>query len=282
MSCQECRVCPKKEGWTPPPTPGLPPYFNGGEQDPAQASADLRLAVIQWVEQGLPYTGKGEAPRDAIAGAVGLGKSTVTLEVLAQMAQGVTVHYYSPTLELGEEIVAKARARGLDAVLIRGREANKKDPVRWPAQCLKDDVAATLGRLGRNVWESLCRKEDDFGNVTKCEFFDGCPYVGQFKDLEGKLIVLAHEYLTLPKALIAKPNLVVVDERSHATLLRPVSLPLERVKAARDGGPFGGHYRQLTHASRLAIQAVEDGKTMAEIGLSPERLREMAQDEERI
>ena len=118
----------KEEGWTPPPTPGLPPYFNGGGQDPAQASADLRLAVANWVEQGLAYTGKGEAPRDAIAGAVGLGKSTVTLEVLAQMAQGMTVHYCSPTLELGEEIVAKAKALGLAAVLIRGREANKKDP----------------------------------------------------------------------------------------------------------------------------------------------------------
>ena len=71
------------------------------------------------------------------------------------MAQGRTVHYYAPTLELGAEVVAKARALGLDAVLIRGREENKKDPVRWPALCQKDDVAATLGRLGRNVWESL-------------------------------------------------------------------------------------------------------------------------------
>ena len=100
----------KEEGWTPPPPPGLPAYFDGGEQDPAQASADLRLAVIQWVEQGLAYSGKGEAPRDAIAGAVGLGKSTVTLEVLAQMAQGKTVHYYAPTLELGAEVVTKAKA----------------------------------------------------------------------------------------------------------------------------------------------------------------------------
>ena len=176
----------KEEGWTPPPSPGLPAYFDGGEQDPAQASADLRLAIMTWVEQGLAYIGKGEAPRDAIAGGVGLGKSTVTLEVLAQMAQGVTVHYYAPTLELGDEIVTKAKALGLDAVMIRGREENKKDPVRWPALCLKEDVAATLGRVGRNVWESLCRKEDDFGNVTKCEYFDGCPYVRQFDAPRGQ------------------------------------------------------------------------------------------------
>ena len=240
----------KEEGWTPPPLPGLPAYFDGGELDAAQASADLRLAVIQWVEQGLAYNGKGEAPRDAIAGAVGLGKSTVTLEVLAQMAQGVTVHYYSPTLELGTEIVAKAKTMGLDAVMIRGREANKKNPELWPALCAKEDVAATLGRVGRNVWESLCRKQDDFGNVTTCEYFHGCPYVRQFDALEGKLVVLAHEYLTLPKALIAKPSLVVVDERFHTTLLRPVSLPLERVTTQRVPPIDGGHFRQLTHDAR--------------------------------
>ena len=272
----------KEEGWTPPPLPGLPAYFDGGEQDPAQASADLRLAIMTWVEQGLAYIGKGEAPRDAIAGGVGLGKSTVTLEVLAQMAQGVTVHYYAPTLELGDEIVTKAKALGLDAVMIRGREANKKNPELWPALCAKEDVAATLGRVGRNVWESLCRKQDDFGNVTTCEYFHGCPYVRQFDALEGKLVVLAHEYLTLPKALIAKPSLVVVDERFHTTLLRPVSLPLERVTTQRVPPIDGGHFRQLTHDAKLAIQAVADGKTMAQIGLSPERLRQMAQDEERL
>src|SRR4051794_40101469 len=30
------------------------------------------------------------------------------------------------------------------------------------------------------------------------------------------------------------------------------------------------------------MQAIEEGKTMVEIGLSPERLRQMAQDEERL
>ena len=34
----------------------------------------------------------------------------MTLEVLAQMAQGVTTHYYAPTLELGAEMVTKAKA----------------------------------------------------------------------------------------------------------------------------------------------------------------------------
>ena len=135
--------------------------------------------------------------------------------------------------------------------------------------------------LGRNVWESLCRKEDDFGNVTTCEYFHGCPYVSQFDGLEGKLIVLAHEYLTLPKTLIAKPALVVVDERFHTTLIRTASLPLERVTAQRVPPKDGGHFRQLS--ARCAARHAGDrgrqdhGRDRAE----PERLRQMAQDEER-
>lgn len=272
------------EGFRPPPLPGLPAYFDGGEQDPGSASAALRLAVIQWVEQGLAYSGKGEAPRDAIAGGVGLGKSTVTLQVLADMAQDKTVHYYAPTLELAAEVVGKAKSIGLPAVMIRGREANRKDPDRWPALCRKDDVAATLGRVGRNVWESLCRKVDEFSNVTQCEFFDGCPYVRQFDGLEGKLVVLAHEWLTLPKLLIAKPSLAVLDERFHTSLLRTASLPLERVGAQRPSTPGVDDIivADLTHDARVALGALEAGKTMAEAGLDPDRLRLMARYEERL
>ena len=275
----------KEEGWTPPPSPGLPAYYDAGEDDPATASAALRLAVVQWVEQGLAYTAKGEAPRDAIAGAVGLGKTTITLEALAQMAQARTVHYYAPTLELGEEVVTKARRLGLDARLIRGREANKKDPVRWPSLCEKEDVAATLGRMGRNVWESLCRKEDEAGNVAKCPYFHGCAYVSQFDHLEGRLVVMAHEYLTLPKSLMADPHLVVVDERFHGTLIRAQSLPLERVTADRPyrfGKVPAEAVDALAADAGTAIRALKAAKTMAEVGLTPERLCKMAQHEEML
>ena len=70
-------------------------------------------------------------------------------------------------------------------------------------------------------------RKTTLGNVTTCEYFHGCPYVSQFDDLEGKLVVLAHEYLTLPKALIAKP---VTGRGRRAVPLHPDphdSLPLE-------------------------------------------------------
>ena len=121
----------------------------------------------------------------------------------------------------------------------------------------------------------MCRKEDDFGNVTTCPYFHGCCYVRQFDDLEGKLVVMAHEYLTLPKKLIAKPSLVVVDERFFSTLIRATSLPLERVTSQRPATPGidDAIVADLTHDAGVAIRAVEAGKTMAEAGLTPDRLQ---------
>ena len=226
----------KEEGWTPTPLPGLPAYFDGGEQDPAQASADLRLAIMTWVEQGLAYIGKGEAPRDAIAGGVGLGKSTVTLEVLAQMAQGVTVHYYAPTLELGDEIVTKAKALGLDAVMIRGREANKKNPELWPALCTKEDVAATLGRVGRNVWESLCRKQDN-----------RAPCLGGTLDLRLD-DVLPDGVLRIRKTKFGKSRLVPLHPTVAAALNR--YLDLRRGSAVTDDHLFlSARHRRMPYST---------------------------------
>jgi hypothetical protein len=261
---------------------GLDAYFQGGDTDPAEASATLTLAVSEWVEQGLSYAGKGAAPRHAIAGAAGLGKTTVTLKVLADMAQGRTIHYYSPRLDLGDEVVAIARSEGLDAVLIRGREGSDKQPERFPPLCLRLDVVKALARAGQPVWQSACRNVDEDGTVNQCGDFGRCGYPRQFDGLEGKLIVLAHEWLTLPKTLLPKADLVIIDERFHTTVVAHTDLPLSRVASPRPIPLGGGHFRQLSADAARAIAAVEAGKTMAEIGLSPERLKEMAKDEVRL
>ena len=144
----------KEEGWTPPPPPGLPPYFPGGAAEPDEAHSDLERAVARWAQEALAYDHRagGVPPRDAIAGAVGLGKTTVTLTILAALAQGKTVHFYAPTLELAAKVVENARALGAPAVLVRGRGESKKDPERWPALCAKNEVAEILGR----PWARAC------------------------------------------------------------------------------------------------------------------------------
>jgi hypothetical protein len=45
------------EGFKLPPPPGLPAYYDGGEQDPDEARSDLEQAVVQWVKEGLAYNG---------------------------------------------------------------------------------------------------------------------------------------------------------------------------------------------------------------------------------
>ena len=79
----------KEEGWTPPPVAGAAGLLRmAASRIPSRRAPTCALPSSSWVEQGLAYDGKGEAPRDAIAGAVGLGKTTVTLEVLAQHGPG--------------------------------------------------------------------------------------------------------------------------------------------------------------------------------------------------
>ena len=157
----------KEEGWTPPPSPGLPPYFNGEEQDRATAVAELRSAIIQWIEQSLAYRRKRKsgAPRHAVVGGIGSGKTVVTLEMLAAMAQGRTTFYFAPTLELAAEVVAKALALGLPAVLVRGREANEKDPTRFPATCRSPTKRPYRPQIG-NVYASLCKNEKSTAPIT--------------------------------------------------------------------------------------------------------------------
>ena len=232
----------------------------------------------RWVKDALDYDGKGDPPREAIAATAGLGKTDVTLRALADLAKDKTVHFYAPTLKLGAEVVANAQAIGLDAVLI-GAVENQGDPDRWPALCQKVDVAAILARTGRNVWSSLCRKMDESGNDTRCEFFDGCPYVAQFKGLEGKLIVLAHEWLSLPKSLLPNSVAVIIDERFHTSLTRTADLPFSRITAQRLSTPgiADAKVADLTHDAKVAMNALEAGQTMAGAGLTPDRLRQMAQ-----
>ena len=80
------------------------------------------------------------------------------------------------------------------------------------------------------------------------------------------MIVLAHEYLTLPKKLIAAPSLAVVDERFHTALIRTPSLSLGRVTAERPAPDRAEGWlvaELLKHDAGMAIRAVQAGRTMA-------------------
>ena len=145
--------------------------------------------------------------------------------------------------------------------------------------CAKADVAKILGRHGLPVWEHLCqRKDKDAEAEERCEHYDTCPYVAQFVDTQGRLIVLAHEYLTLPKQRLASPDLVVIDERFYPALIRHSSLPVERLAAPKSAPWFIKDEKVADHLDRAAAvrQALLDGKHVRESGVSCEELKAMA------
>ena len=122
------------------------------------------------------------------------------------------------------------------------------------------------------------RQHEDGTDEERCEFFDGCPYVRQFAGTEGRLVVLAHNYLALPKRRLPDPDLVVVDERFHPGLIRTASLPLGRVTSPR---AVTGPVRAEAIAEHLVdvaalMAAVEAGRPVASAGVTAERLADMA------
>lgn len=257
------------------PLPPGPVVHQPEELAPAEASARIDRAVRAWLRRIIEMNDPHHA---AIVADPGLGKTSITLQALADLAAGRTMHFYVPTLQLGGEVVRNARRIGLDAILIRGRgQAIEKG--RPDRLCAKDDVAAAVARAGWDVWNTLCCRRQDDGIEERCEFFGVCPYVRQFAATEGKVVVLAHDYLSLPKRRLAKPDLIVIDERFHPSLLRTASLPLGRVTAPRaetrrvTAEAIAEHLQDAT----ALLAAVEAGKPVSAAGVSAERLAGMAQ-----
>lgn len=98
--------------------------------------------------------------------------------------------------------------------------------------CLKSDVAEIVAKAGIDVWDALCESRelsDGFGGKMRCEHFDYCSYVHQFKYLDGHLIIFVHNWLTLPRAKIATPALVVIDERFFTISIRGGEVQWSRI-----------------------------------------------------
>jgi hypothetical protein len=190
------------------------------------ASAKLQLVIDEAINGAFAYAGdlNGPAPHVGIRAPAGLGKTSKTLKILAAVAAGRTVYYYVPTHKLAEEGVAQASALGIPAMHLKGRGA-PGDPA---ALCQKADIAAEVQRAGLPVWESLCKSRGLYGG--QCEHFTTCEYAEQFDGrAEGKVIFLAHEYLTLGVGKLPKADLVIIDESFYRVALRHRTLPLDRI-----------------------------------------------------
>lgn len=179
-------------------------------------------------------------PRIAIAGEAGLGKTEAVLTACAQPAwRERRVLYLVPSVDLGEELAVRARAKGIEARVIRGRSQDDPDAPGL-TMCRKSDIAEGVAALGFNVADTLCRGKNAAGETVECPFRAVCPYVQQqaaAKKAPG-LYIAAHAYLSLGLDALKEESLdlLVIDESFWATLTRESRVNIDRFLTSRTPG----------------------------------------------
>ena len=154
----------------------------------------------------------GGVPSVVVRASPGAGKSTLQREFMATREAdglGARVAFHVPTLALAEDATREATGMGMAAHAIRGRSASKPDGSG--PMCAKAALVEQANRIGISAREHFCESVSDDGTVRRCPHFDGCPYLGQFKQ-EGSCHFLATAYFNLPKQPGMDPELRVVDE----------------------------------------------------------------------
>jgi hypothetical protein len=221
------------------PVPG--PYFPADELPADQATAELQTALRWALGEALASIGTKDRAELGLRAAAGLGKSTLTLsilgnpeaalEVVAKASEEIrekfkrkrlVVYYFAPKHRLNDELAETARKFGLRAGVLRGREAEHNGST----MCDKADVVSDATRLRVPIMESFCWAEK---GEKRCEFFESCRYMAQFRNSPYDIIFMPHEYLYLADSLpriagegigLSKPDLVIVDEafelRAHS------------------------------------------------------------------
>jgi len=120
---------------------------------------------------------------------------------------------------LAEKAASDARAIGLKAIAIRGRDqpvpgwTPSHDNDKAPRMCGDPDAAKDCMDAAIGVETSACIHVEN-GVELKCSLFDGCPYQAQKSEAErANVIYMAHQYLFHPKPdFIGAVSLVVIDE----------------------------------------------------------------------
>ena len=117
-----------------------------------------------------------DPPQLGIRAAAGLGKTRAMIASLRRHPGRLT-EIYVPTMALAQEVAVEIKAAGLDAQIIRGREAK----VNGEPLCRKHEEAAILARASLPISSLLCRHAFDGSPEQFCEYFRGCAYVAQFR-----------------------------------------------------------------------------------------------------
>jgi hypothetical protein len=237
-----------------------------------QEIKDFFEEAIIWVDGGRNDTAATPRPVRVIKGSAGLGKSRALLDrakALLDAEPDRRVMTCTPTLNLADELCEDAIARGIqNARVLRGRQQPLPGgtDAEGPWMCAKQALAKQVALRQMSVSQTLCFTPAQDGKPEEeCEHRATCPYLAQFQNLGGGLLITAHQWLSLPSAVDALKqesiDILFVDESFWQTLSRISHVNIGQFLAHRTpGANFLGYKRgedKQTHDAREQ-KAVDD------------------------
>lgn len=217
------------------------PFSINKKLDRHTASRRLHEAVIHASRAAQAYNDggrEGPAPVTAIRAAAGIGKSTAVLAEVKKLTAenpAIRILYAVPSLDLAEELGAKAEALGIPHRVMRGR--SQPNPDGSGTMCAKAEIAETIAALGFSVSETLCRKKMPDGQTVECPFASSCAYLAQIEAAKsGGLLIAAHQYLSIRMDALKDIDWLIIDETFWATLSRRKRLDIGRFTTPRTVG----------------------------------------------
>jgi hypothetical protein len=190
---------------------------------------ELRAATRAAVDRAVE--GDGDELH-VIAHAAGSGKTSALIAALAAQKAGGTLKrtmILLNSLALCHEKAEEARASGLGAVVVEGRNARNCSNFAVVEPVQKANCAANL----------VCGKVFDPDPNLKCPFADRCAASGYWSQLDvlsiAEIAFIPHARLALPmdKSILAnfEPELLVIDEAILGTVVKSSAVPVDSLTA---------------------------------------------------
>jgi DNA polymerase I-like protein with 3'-5' exonuclease and polymerase domains len=163
----------------------------------------------------------------------GVGKTHVTLEVLAELAESKQVLYSSFNRALLDEAYEKIKTFGKDPSLFHKIESMEN-------LCLKKSQLTDINGRGFSPSEFLCRS---------CEYREKCQYIQQKQNLGTGVYFVVHHMLQYLEPLFLSPDMIILDENLISGFLLKEKISSDQLRSL---------YAVLEGNNRLEIKAIID------------------------
>lgn len=207
----------------------IPPHYPITNEMSANAAfQEIHRLIQKWVQQPKGHLG--------IKASAGIGKTEAYLDAIVG-SNAKLIEIYVPTHKLADECEQRLIKKGVPTTHIQVIKGRTYGSEGTKPLCKKHTAAKKLGAYGVSTYKFLCRNDEGV-NDLKCEYFDDCAYLAQFKR-STQIRIYAHAYLTLKRGLLDKeyPDLAIIDESFWNTMIKndndnndQNSLSLENIK----------------------------------------------------